>query len=254
MENLYYILHQPVSERIELTKKLAPELLSIVKWQRKESITYSNLSGEIISMFGEPALQEFINLQTDKEKLQMIDQSSIHFPICLPTQLVLDHLTSENYKRHLFNSVVCGDQEVFSYIIGNFRMDHSTSGYYFDVLSYNPSVINLFSTFYSALEPNTKRSIIVFFCRRMRKHPNLVIYAKYIFDFIMDRTGLEPEQLAEILIDGAKMGGGTPAQRNIFTACEILNQTGYFSHDFFVNLAERYSAAKEWLDVNDADV
>lgn len=244
MEVLYYILHQPERKRIQIAKDIAPEILPIVE----VASSYYFIIDKIRSNFGEETLREFIELHTDDEKFTIITSTATDCPpICLNVRY--SKINNANYDKFLYHATACDNQNLFRYIVNNYRITRRSLTFYYIGVSYNPRAIDWLD-----LLPIT--TDLIFGIRdNMPRHPELVVHAKYVFDFLLEKLRLDPYELSSIIIDNAvEILDERLACLNVMSACEIFNQTGYFEHSFFVNLAEEYFCARTWLDLNDADV
>lgn len=270
----------PESIRWEYLRTYAPELTRVephklnVYKSSIEKILYRPLLSDLSRLVSKDEIARFINFHTDNEKLRIIDQAGDLVKIvkiCLPEEMIIDHLSKSHtslIKRQLIQAVACGNHGVFSYILsqesqGNFTPKddarYTIKGFY-QGLSVNRRAVSWISELYDRYStPLMKDNIYLGYVKPMsylkilsyeiRLYPELVISAKYIFDFIHEKSGLS---LEEIFTKFTELTTITQISRiNLFCKCEILFATGYYPFSLFVKLGETNPVVKEWTEMTD---
>lgn len=253
MEILYNILHHPPHEWFTLASQIAPEFLPVLRVIPQHKTYYYYVAAqEVEKLFGEDKAMEFVNLHTNDEKYDIISNIEREFPpICLPTQFVIDRLPETRSElEHLQHAVGCGNYELFHYMINKYIINPTVAGAYFRGVSFNPTAINWIQEIYDL--SIIKNRFIKDFYVNLRKFPRLIVKAKFVFDFLLRNLDLTPEQLAELALNSAVNSPGQTLQiMNTISVCEILDQTGYFNHRFFISLTDQYQGVRKWLEISD---
>lgn len=207
---------------------------------------YTRIINVLLNIVGVNELQKFISLHTDEQKLDIIDQAGDLVKICLPEDMVMEHVKNNPYYKdnNLSQAVMCGHHQIFTYAITNRRERfNETYKKYLIGLAVNPHA-KWFEELYDK-KYFPPMYYLETLSQMLIEFPNLIVSVKYIYDIVYEKSGISDMDILDGLFEGRM------SKKLTFAKCQLVYESNHFTFQVFKDLAENNPNVAEWISTTD---